>query len=109
MRRKEILDSIIDIGVVPVVRTGSAESAVRAVEAVFKGGIRAAEITMTVPGLSARSRKSRMSSATGSRWAREPCSIRRLQAVCMLAGAQFLVTPVLEHLVHRKRRIAIRK
>ena len=50
MHRDVILRSILDIGVVPVVRTSSAESAVRAIEAVYRGGIRAAEITMTVPG-----------------------------------------------------------
>jgi 2-dehydro-3-deoxyphosphogluconate aldolase/(4S)-4-hydroxy-2-oxoglutarate aldolase len=95
MRRKEILDSIIDIGVVPVVRTGSAESAVRAVEAVFKGGIRAAEITMTVPGALRALEKvadefgDRITLGAGT--VLDPETAR----VCMLAGAQFLVTPVL--------------
>jgi 2-dehydro-3-deoxyphosphogluconate aldolase/(4S)-4-hydroxy-2-oxoglutarate aldolase len=95
MRRKEILESIIDIGVVPVVRTGSAESAVRAVEAVFKGGIRAAEITMTVPGALRALEKvadefgDRITLGAGT--VLDPETAR----VCMLAGAQFLVTPVL--------------
>jgi 2-dehydro-3-deoxyphosphogluconate aldolase/(4S)-4-hydroxy-2-oxoglutarate aldolase len=95
MRRKEILDSIIRIGVVPVVRTGSAESAVRAVEAVFKGGIRAAEITMTVPGALRALEKvadefgDRITLGAGT--VLDPETAR----VCMLAGAQFLVTPVL--------------
>ncbi len=95
MRRKEILDSIINIGVVPVVRTGSAESAVRAVEAVFKGGIRAAEITMTVPGALRALEKvadefgDRITLGAGT--VLDPETAR----VCMLAGAQFLVTPLL--------------
>jgi 2-dehydro-3-deoxyphosphogluconate aldolase/(4S)-4-hydroxy-2-oxoglutarate aldolase len=95
MRRKEILDSIINIGVVPVVRTGSAESAVRAVEAVFKGGIRAAEITMTVPGALRALEKvadefgDRITLGAGT--VLDPETAR----VCLLAGAQFLVTPVL--------------
>jgi len=50
MNQKEILSSITEIGIVPVVRTSSAESAILAVEAIYNGGIRAAEITMTVPG-----------------------------------------------------------
>ncbi|MGH9632336.1 MAG: 2-dehydro-3-deoxyphosphogluconate aldolase, partial [Bryobacteraceae bacterium] len=50
MAKQNILASIIDIGVVPVVRTSSAESAIKAIEAIHRGGIRAAEITMTVPG-----------------------------------------------------------
>jgi 2-keto-3-deoxy-6-phosphogluconate aldolase len=39
MHRDVILRSILDIGVVPVVRTSSAESAVLAIEAVYRGGI----------------------------------------------------------------------
>jgi 2-dehydro-3-deoxyphosphogluconate aldolase/(4S)-4-hydroxy-2-oxoglutarate aldolase len=95
MGRKNILDAIIEIGVVPVVRTGSADSAVRAVEAVFKGGIRAAEITMTVPGALRALEKvadefgDRITLGAGT--VLDPETAR----VCMLAGAQFLVTPVL--------------
>jgi 2-dehydro-3-deoxyphosphogluconate aldolase / (4S)-4-hydroxy-2-oxoglutarate aldolase len=105
MRRKEILDSIINIGVVPVVRTGSAESAVRAVEAVFKGGIRAAEITMTVPGALRALEKvadefgDRITLGAGT--VLDPETAR----VCMLAGAQFLVTPVLNlHVIETANR-----
>ena len=50
MRHEQIVAAIKDIGVVPVVRTSSAESAIKAIQAVYRGGIRAAEITMTVPG-----------------------------------------------------------
>src|SRR5262245_2445014 len=50
MTKQQILSSIIDIGVVPVVRTPTAEAAIQSIEAIFRGGIRAAEITMTVPG-----------------------------------------------------------
>ena len=50
MTRQQILSFITDIGVVPVVRTATAEGAIKAVEAIHRGGIRAAEITMTVPG-----------------------------------------------------------
>ena len=95
MSRQSILESIIDIGVVPVVRTGSADSAVRAVEAVFKGGIRAAEITMTVPGALRALEKvadefgDKITLGAGT--VLDPETAR----VCMLAGAQFLVTPVL--------------
>ena len=50
MDKQTVLSSIRDIGIIPVVRTSSAESAVNAIEAIYAGGIRAAEITMTVPG-----------------------------------------------------------
>src|SRR5271156_3978879 len=93
MSRKSILDSIIDIGVVPVVRTGSADSAVRAVEAVFKGGIRVAEITMTVPGalraLEKVADKFGDQILLGAGTVLDPETAR----ACILAGAQFIVTP----------------
>ncbi|MGH9665600.1 MAG: 2-dehydro-3-deoxyphosphogluconate aldolase, partial [Bryobacteraceae bacterium] len=50
MQQNAILSSIIDIGIVPVIRTHSADGAVKAIEAIYRGGIRSAEITMTVPG-----------------------------------------------------------
>ena len=50
MTAKEILAFITEVGIVPVVRTTSAEQAIQAVEACYNGGVRAAEITMTVPG-----------------------------------------------------------
>jgi len=46
MNAKEILTFITDAGIVPVVRTSSAEGAIKAVEALYNGGVRAAEITM---------------------------------------------------------------
>ena len=50
MTSKEILAFITEVGIVPVVRCSSAEGAVQTVAALYRGGIRAAEITMTVPG-----------------------------------------------------------
>ncbi|KJS82148.1 MAG: ketohydroxyglutarate aldolase [Peptococcaceae bacterium BICA1-8] len=50
MRRLEILQSILDSGIVAVVRTESAEKAKRIIDAVMAGGINTIEVTMTVPG-----------------------------------------------------------
>jgi len=50
MTAKQILEFITGAGIVPVVRASSAEHAMQAVEALYNGGVRAAEITMTVPG-----------------------------------------------------------
>lgn len=90
-----ILHSIIDIGIVPVVRTASAESAVRAVEAIYRGGIRAAEITMTVPGavhaLEKVANDFGDKITLGAGTVLDPETAR----TCMLAGAQFIVTPAL--------------
>jgi 2-dehydro-3-deoxyphosphogluconate aldolase/(4S)-4-hydroxy-2-oxoglutarate aldolase len=95
MTSQEILAFITGVGIVPVIRTVSAESAVLAVEAIYKGGVRAAEITMTVPG--AVSALEKVADRFGDKimlgagTVLDPETAR----ICMLAGAQFFVTPAL--------------
>jgi len=95
VERTRILSSILEIGVVPVVRTASAEGAILAVEAVYRGGIRAAEITMTVPGairaLEKLADRFGDKIMLGAGTVLDPETAR----TCMLAGAQFFVTPSL--------------
>jgi 2-dehydro-3-deoxyphosphogluconate aldolase/(4S)-4-hydroxy-2-oxoglutarate aldolase len=95
MQKNSILSSIIDIGVVPVVRTATADAAVKAIEAMYRGGIRAAEITMTVPGaIKALERVADQFGdqiVLGAGTVLDPETAR----ICMLAGAQFFVTPSL--------------
>jgi 2-dehydro-3-deoxyphosphogluconate aldolase/(4S)-4-hydroxy-2-oxoglutarate aldolase len=95
MHRDVILRSILDIGVVPVVRTSTAESAVLAIEAVYRGGIRAAEITMTVPG--AINALEKLADAFGDKLVLGAGTVLDPETarICMLAGAQFFVTPAL--------------
>jgi 2-dehydro-3-deoxyphosphogluconate aldolase/(4S)-4-hydroxy-2-oxoglutarate aldolase len=95
MHRDVILRSILDIGVVPVVRTSSAESAVLAIEAVYRGGIRAAEITMTVPG--AIKALEKLADAFGDKLVLGAGTVLDPETarMCMLAGAEFFVTPAL--------------
>lgn len=47
--KEKVLARIREVGLIPIVRTGSAEEALRAAEAIIAGGIGIAEITMTVP------------------------------------------------------------
>ena len=95
MTSKEILAFITEVGIVPVIRTSSAESAVQAVDAIYNGGVRAAEITMTVPGAIRALEKvadrfgDRIMLGAGT--VLDPETAR----ICMLAGAQFFVTPAL--------------
>ncbi len=49
MQPQETLEKIVEMGVVPVVATDSAENAVLVVEAVYRSGIRVIEINMSVP------------------------------------------------------------
>src|SRR6266853_1845461 len=95
MNAKEILGFITEIGIIPVVRTASAEHAIQAVEAIYRGGIRAAEITMTVPGairaLEKLADRFGGKLMLGAGTVLDPETAR----ACMLAGAQFFVTPSL--------------
>src|SRR4051812_45837509 len=95
MTAKEILAFITEVGVVPVVRTTSADHAVQAVEAMYQGGIRAAEITMTVPGairaLEKLADRFGGKLMLGAGTLLDPETAR----ACMLAGAEFFVTPAL--------------
>jgi len=50
MNKAEIIQTIRDIGIIPVVRASSPEEAVQVVEALMAGGLPVLEITMTVPG-----------------------------------------------------------
>src|SRR5260221_12094265 len=50
MKKQDVRARIEEIGIVPVIRTGSPQEARFAAEAVWRGGIPIVEITMTVPG-----------------------------------------------------------
>src|ERR1700730_5833129 len=95
MNAKEILAFITEVGIVPVVRTSSADAAVHAVEALYEGGVRAAEITMTVPGAIRALEKVADQFGNkimlGAGTVLDPETAR----ACMLAGAEFFVTPSL--------------
>jgi 2-dehydro-3-deoxyphosphogluconate aldolase/(4S)-4-hydroxy-2-oxoglutarate aldolase len=95
MTSKEILTWITGVGIVPVVRASSAEAAIHAVEALHDGGITVAEITMTVPGAVGALEKlaDRFGGKVlmGAGTVLDPETAR----ACMLAGAEFLVSPSL--------------
>jgi 2-dehydro-3-deoxyphosphogluconate aldolase/(4S)-4-hydroxy-2-oxoglutarate aldolase len=93
MKKEAIISAIREIGIVPVVRTPTAESALKSIEAIYAGGIRAAEVTMTVPGAIKVLEKladtfgDKMVLGAGTVLDPETCR------ACMLAGAEFFVTP----------------
>jgi 2-dehydro-3-deoxyphosphogluconate aldolase / (4S)-4-hydroxy-2-oxoglutarate aldolase len=95
LTKHKVLGLIRDVGIVPIIRTSSVESAIKSVEAVYNGGIRAAEITMTVPGavqaLEKVADKFGDKLVLGAGTVLDPETAR----ICMLAGAQFFVTPAL--------------
>ena len=95
MTSKEMMATLTEAGLVPVVRVSNAEAAVKVVGALYEGGIRAAEITMTVPGAVKALEKVADQFGDklllGAGTVLDPESAR----ICMLAGAEFFVTPSL--------------
>jgi 2-dehydro-3-deoxyphosphogluconate aldolase/(4S)-4-hydroxy-2-oxoglutarate aldolase len=96
MTKDQILSFIKDVGIVPVIRASSAEAAVKAVEAIYLGGIRAAEITMTVPGAIKALEKS--ADAFGDKLVLGAGTVLDAETAraCTLAGAEFFVSPSLK-------------
>jgi 2-dehydro-3-deoxyphosphogluconate aldolase/(4S)-4-hydroxy-2-oxoglutarate aldolase len=96
MPKQKTLAAIREIGIVPIVRAASPESALRAAEAIYQGGIRAVEITMTVPG--ALKVLERVADQFGDRMTLGAGTVLDPETAraCMLAGAEFFVTPALK-------------
>ena len=97
MTHSEILQKIKRLAIVPIVRTPDVQSALAAVEAVRDGGIDCVEITMTVANalraIETIADRHGDSILLGAGTVLDPETAR----ACMLAGAQFFVTPSLNH------------
>ena len=91
----QILQKIKKLAVVPIVRTPDEKSALAAVEAVVAGGIDCVEITMTVANaikvIEVIADRHGDKVLLGAGTVLDPETAR----ACMLAGAQFFVTPSL--------------
>jgi 2-dehydro-3-deoxyphosphogluconate aldolase/(4S)-4-hydroxy-2-oxoglutarate aldolase len=96
MRQSEVLERIVRTGIVPVVRAPSAEEALSVVDAIRSGGIDVLELTMTVPDAIAVIRD------VGARLGEEvvvgagTVLDAETARACMLAGARFVVSPILD-------------
>ncbi len=97
MTHSQIIQKIKKLAVVPIVRTPDEKSALAAVEAVRAGGIDCVEITMTVANalkaIESIADRYGDSILLGAGTVLDPETARS----CMLAGAQFFVTPSLNH------------
>lgn len=96
MKRLETIKRIAEGGVVAVIRAESKEQGIKIVDAVKKGGIKALEITMTVPGaidiikeLSEVYKDEDVIIGAGT--VLDPETAR----ACILAGAKYIVSPML--------------
>jgi 2-dehydro-3-deoxyphosphogluconate aldolase/(4S)-4-hydroxy-2-oxoglutarate aldolase len=94
MKRSQVINKIVENGIVAVIRAESKEQGQKVVEAVLKGGITLIEITMTVPGAAdiikelAETYKGR-DVLIGAGTVLDSETAR----ICILAGAQFVVSP----------------
>ena len=95
MNSADAVRRIKEIGIIPVIRTSDAESAIRSVEAICEGGIPCAEITLTVDGalraLEELAKRFGDRILLGAGTVLDPETAR----ACIVSGAEFLVSPSL--------------
>lgn len=95
MDKKEIIQKVEEIGIIPVVRASSADEAIQAIDAIMAGGINVLEITMTVPGavkvIEEVSAKFGSEALVGAGTVLDPETAQ----ACIDAGAKFVVSPAL--------------
>lgn len=98
MNKQEVLRKIKSVGVIPVVRTDSADKARRVVGALVEGGIDVLEITMTIPNavelIAELTSEYGASALVGAGTVLDAESARRLVDE---SGAQFIVSPITDH------------
>lgn len=96
MDKVDVVRTIQAVGVIPVVRAGSAADAVVLADAIVAGGLPILEITLTVPG--ALEVIERLSQAAGNAALVGAGSVLDAKAAgaCIAAGARFIVSPVFD-------------
>jgi len=111
MEKREILNRIIEEGLIPVIRVSSSEEAIEVAEAIKEGGSSFIEITMSVHGaievIKELSKKYSDDIVLGAGTVLDSETGR----AALLAGAQFIVSPILNldliELAHRYSAIVI--
>jgi 2-dehydro-3-deoxyphosphogluconate aldolase/(4S)-4-hydroxy-2-oxoglutarate aldolase len=93
--KAEVIQTIRDVGIIPVVRAQSASEAQLAIDAIREGGISILEITMTVPGaidmIAELSQRYGNDALIGAGTVLDGQTAR----ACIQAGARFVVSPAL--------------
>lgn len=106
LTQDEALRRIEEIGIVPVIRAENVDQALMAIEALYRGGISIAEITMTVPdaprAIESAIERYGESVLVGAGTVTTVDQAKR----CIDAGARFLVSPGLSVAVVRAARAA---
>jgi 2-dehydro-3-deoxyphosphogluconate aldolase/(4S)-4-hydroxy-2-oxoglutarate aldolase len=95
MNKEQVLQTIREVGIIPVVRAQSADEAMMAIDAIREGGVSILEITMTVPGavgvIETVSQRYGAEALVGAGTVLDGETARP----CIDAGAQFVVSPSL--------------
>ena len=95
MKKSDVVQTIRNVGIIPVVRAQSADEAMMAIDAIREGGIPLLEITMTVPGavgvIEKVSQRYGAEALVGAGTVLDGETARE----CIQAGAQFIVSPAL--------------
>jgi 2-dehydro-3-deoxyphosphogluconate aldolase/(4S)-4-hydroxy-2-oxoglutarate aldolase len=93
--KTDVIQTIKDVGVIPVVRATSADEAMRAIDAIREGGIPVLEITMTVPGavklIEEVANRYGKDALVGAGTVLDP----ETATACISSGARFVVSPAL--------------
>jgi 2-dehydro-3-deoxyphosphogluconate aldolase/(4S)-4-hydroxy-2-oxoglutarate aldolase len=95
MDKRQVVERVRELGLVPVIRAQSPDEATRAIEAIRAGGIDVIEITMTVPGaipLITEVAQRFPDAIVGAGTVLDADTAR----ACILAGARFVVSPALD-------------
>lgn len=93
MTIENAISKIQEIGIVPVVRAANLDEARRAVDAICAGGIPVIEITMTVPDAPKMIEELVRHYGTSVLTGAGTVTTAKQAAICLDAGAQFLVSP----------------
>lgn len=96
LQRVKTLQQIQDCGLVPVIRAESADQATRVIDALLAGGVRAVEVTMTVPGALEVIRELAASLPEHVVLGAGTVLDAETARLAILAGARFVVSPALD-------------
>ncbi len=96
MNKTQVIEKIRESGIIPVIRTDSAEKAQTVIKALLNGGINILEVTMTIPGaieLIARLTDEYKNTAViGAGTVLDAQTAQN----CIRAGAKFIVSPIFD-------------
>ena len=111
MTRHDALQQVLDSGIVAIIRSDSSDQLVDVAQALYDGGIRVMEVTFTVPNvleiISTVQKRLGRKILLGAGTVLDPESAR----AALLAGAEFIVSPILNEdvirICHRYDRIVM--